>query len=114
MDPDALQLTLGDPPVEVSTVLAEAVHPLPDCVTTTVYVPATVVVKEDPLPLGVQEYELMVLPAQAVALAVIVLEVIPHDSGPLFEAVTVGRQVSIGALHELLAVHPLDCVTVTV
>mgnify|MGYP003349486907 CR=1 len=69
---------------------------------------------EEPLPLGVHAYELMVFPAQAVALAVMVLLETPQDSGPLFEAVTVGLQVSTGALQVLLAVHPLDCVTVTV
>ena len=36
IEPDALQLTVGEPPLERSVVLADAVHPFPDWVTTTV------------------------------------------------------------------------------
>lgn len=52
--PAALQLTVGADTLDCNVVEAEAVHPLPDCVTVTVYVPAEVVVNEAPLPLGVQ------------------------------------------------------------
>jgi len=50
----------------------------------------------------------MVFPVQAVALADTVRDKFKQVIGPLLVALTVGRQVSTTALHELLDVHPLD------
>jgi hypothetical protein len=67
-----------------------------------------VVVNELPLPLGDQEYEAIVLPVHAVALADTVRDKFVQVIGPLLVALTVGWQVSTTALQELLDVHPLD------
>ena len=96
------------------TVVAVAVQPLPDCVTVTVNVAAVVVVNVEPLPNGVQLYEVIVFPEHAVPDAVTVRGELAQVKGPLFEAVTVGLQVSTVKVVEPLAVQPLpDCVTVT-
>lgn len=114
MFPLGLQLINGVETLDCNVVDAEAVQPLPDCVTVTVYVPAAVVVNEAPLPVGLHEYEAMDLPLHAVAVAETVRDGFEQEIGPLFEALTAGRQVSTTALHELLEVQPLDWVTVTV
>jgi hypothetical protein len=67
-----------------------------------------VVVNEAPLPLGVQAYDAIVFPVHAVALAETVRLGLVQVIGPLLVALTVGRQVSTTALHDVVEVHPLD------
>ena len=70
--------------------------------------------KDDPLPVGVQAYELMVLPAQAVALAETVRGPLIQVIGPLLVTLTLGLQVSTVRVVEPVAVQPFpDCVMVT-
>ena len=77
-------------------------------------VAAVVVVNVEPLPNGVQLYEVIVLPEHAVPDAVTVRGELAHVKGPLFDAVTVGLQVSTVKVVEPLAVHPFpDWVIVT-